>query len=127
MYFARRRRMFTGMRDGGAFVSDGRAVVDMKDRLGVWEGANKQALGRMVELLRQVRERVGVWKGVGVRRFSLVCRSDGLGERGVCKTGLYARVDGVVLLPETTGVEGWDDTEDLSDVTEEYGGGEGLR
>lgn len=119
MYFARRRRVFTGMRDGGAFVSDERGVVDMKDRLGVWEGANKQTVGRVAELLRRVRERVGIWKRVGVQRFSLVCRSDGLGERGVCKTGLYARVDGVNLLPKTTGVEGWDDTEDHSDVMEE--------
>jgi hypothetical protein len=72
-----------------------------------------------MKLLTRVREQVGVWKGVGIHRFSLVCTSNGLGERAACKVGLYARVDGIRLLPDVTSVEQWDDKEAVYDVYEE--------
>ncbi|RKU44126.1 hypothetical protein DL546_003803 [Coniochaeta pulveracea] len=115
-YFARRRRVYTALRCGGVFVPDGKGVLDTKNSLETWEVANGKTLTRMTTLLRDVKKWTVAWHRAGIRRFSLVCKSDGLEDAGVCKVELHARMDGIKLVPEVTGVDGWDEKERSSDM-----------
>lgn len=112
MYFSRRRKLFVGMRHGAVFEpSEG--VVDMGECLREWEEENAFALGKLVSLLKTVRQKVWMWKWshlkcLKTKRFSLVCESDGQEDMGYCRVGLYSRDDAVKLLPDWTGIERWD-------------------
>lgn len=124
MYFSRRTKLYRAIRYGAVFRASCTGVIDLTDRLSDWEKENVVVLRKLVELLKLVRQRTVMWKSnaPGVKKFSLVCESDGTGEMGSCAVKLYTRRDKIDLLPyHTDNVVKWDLRavgESLSSVSE---------
>jgi len=68
-------------------------VWDMQADLQEWEKREQKFLGKLVELLRVVRERVGVLNQMGVNGVSLVCVSDGSGREDGVEVRLWGKGD----------------------------------
>lgn len=101
LYFQQMHRVFRAMHDGERFRRGDMAFIDERRKLKAWEGRNQVLLGRLVALLRRVREEAVKKVGEeGTCKMALVL-SIGGGDRGreSWKASLHER-DGEALVSE---------------------------
>ncbi|KAL1840014.1 hypothetical protein VTJ49DRAFT_931 [Mycothermus thermophilus] len=106
LYFARRAQLYVAVRQHGKFLPDGSVLttgcgVETDGEMREWERREQDALGKVAELLKVVKEKLRGMKESGEVKVSLICENDGSGRDEGWRVRICRRVDGRgELVPE---------------------------